>query len=182
MKPKHCRESRIVKTSHVFPTDTNTHGTLFGGKLMSYIDDVAALSAIRHSHKKVVTASLDSVDFLTPITPDDSVTIESYVVSTGNTSMEIFVKVIAENLLLGKRRISATSFLTFVALDDNKKPVSVPSVIPETEEERKLNELALQRSIMRKARREESKYFASFLSTEEYWDQMVIGELSRNKE
>lgn len=175
MEPKHCKDSRIVKTSRVMPPNTNTHGTLFGGKLMSDIDDVASLSAIRHSHQKVVTASTDSVDFLMPITLDDSVTLESYVVSTGKTSMEVFVKVIAENLFTGERRIAATSFLTFVALDENKKPQQVPAVVPCTEEEKKLNELAPQRAMMRKARREESKQFASYLSTADYWDQMELG-------
>ncbi|RXT07895.1 acyl-CoA thioesterase [Ammoniphilus sp. CFH 90114] len=175
MEPKHCKESRIVKTSRVMPPNTNTHGTLFGGKLMSDIDDVASLSAIRHSHQKVVTASTDSVDFLMPITLDDSVTLESYVVSTGKTSMEVFVKVIAENLFTGERRIAATSFLTFVALDENKKPLQVPAVVPSTEEEKKLNEMAPQRAMMRKARREESKQFASYLSTADYWDQMELG-------
>lgn len=168
MEAKFCRESRIVKTSHVFPPDTNTHGTLFGGKLMSYIDDVASLSATRHSHKKVVTASTDSVDFLTPITLDDSVTVESYVVSTGKTSMEVFVKVIAENLFTGKRHIAATSFLTFVALDEDRRPIPIPAVIPETYEEVKLHQLAPQRAKQRRARREQSQAFASYLSTDEY--------------
>ena len=63
---KYCRESLVVKTSIVFPPDTNHFGTMFGGKLMAYIDDVAAISAMRHSGSYVVTASTDSVDFLTP--------------------------------------------------------------------------------------------------------------------
>jgi len=171
MEAKYCKESRIVKMSHVLPPDTNTHGTLFGGKLMSYIDDVASLSATRHSHRTVVTASTDSVHFLTPITPNDAVMLESYVVSTGRTSMEVFVKVIAENLYTGERRISATSFLTLVALDENNKPVPVPPVIPMTKEETKLHELAPQRAEMRRARREESRQFAAYLTTEEYHEQ-----------
>jgi len=135
---------------------------------MSYIDDVASLSATRHSHRKVVTASTDSVDFLTPITLDDSVTLESYVVSTGKTSMEVFVKVIAENLFTGERRIAATSFLTFVALDEHRRPIPIPPVIPETYEEVKLHQLAPQRASHRRARREQSQLFASYLSTDEY--------------
>ncbi|RKD24962.1 acyl-CoA thioesterase [Ammoniphilus oxalaticus] len=168
MEAKYCRESRIVRTSHVFPPDTNTLGTLFGGKLMAYIDDVGSLSATRHSHHTVVTASTDSVDFLKPIRLEDSVTVESYVVSTGKTSMEVFVKVIAENLFTGERRIAATSFLTFVAVDENRKPIPVPPVIPETDEEVKLHQLAPQRAKHRRTRREESKEFAAFLSTDEY--------------
>ncbi|MEW9669979.1 acyl-CoA thioesterase [Ammoniphilus sp. 3BR4] len=170
MEPKSCRESRIVKTSHVMPPDTNLHDTLFGGKLMSYIDDVASLSATRHSRRPVVTASTDSVDFLTPITPEDSVCLESCVISTGETSMEVFVKVVAENLFSGERRIAATSFLTFVALNENRKPVPVPPVIPDTEEEKKLHAMAPGRAEMRRARRVESKEFAGFLTTDKYWD------------
>ncbi|HJV45148.1 MAG TPA: acyl-CoA thioesterase [Bacillota bacterium] len=170
MEAKYCRDSRIVKTSHVMPPDTNLHDTLFGGKLMSYIDDVASLSATRHSRRPVVTASTDSVDYLTPITPKDSVCLESCVISTGRTSMEVFVKVVAENLYSGERRIAATSFLTFVALDENKKPVLVPGVIPETEEEKKLHDMAPSRANMRRVRREESKELALFLTTDKYWE------------
>lgn len=64
---KYCKESKVVKTSRVFPLDTNNHQTLFGGKLMSYIDDIASISAARHSRSETVTASMDSVDFLEPI-------------------------------------------------------------------------------------------------------------------
>jgi acyl-CoA hydrolase len=173
MDAKHCGESRIVKTSHVMPPDTNFHHTLFGGKLMSYIDDVASLSATRHSRRPVVTASTDSVDFLTPITTKDSVCLESCVISTGKTSMEVFVKVVAEDLYTGDRRIAATSFLTFVALDENRKPVPIPQVIPETDEEKKLHEMAPKRAEMRRTRREESKEFAKFLTTVKYWERDI---------
>lgn len=80
------------------------------------------------------------------------------------------MKVIAENLYNGERRIAATSFLTFVALDENKKPVPVPSVIPDTEEEKKLYAMAPRRAEMRRVRRKESKEFAGFLTTDKYWE------------
>ncbi|WAH38175.1 acyl-CoA thioesterase [Alicyclobacillus dauci] len=166
---KYCKESRVVKTSHVLPPDTNVHNTLFGGKLMAYVDDCASLSATRHARCPVVTASTDSVDFLSPIGMEDSVCLESFVTWTGRTSMEVFVKVIAENLMTGERRIAATSFLTFVALDEHKKPVQVPQVIPQTEEETKLNETAATRAAWRKQRREESRSLAEFLTTNKPW-------------
>ena len=72
-KTKYCRESLAVKTSIVSPPDTNVHGTMFGGKLMAYIDDVAAIAAMRHARKPCVTASSDSVDFLYPILEGNSV-------------------------------------------------------------------------------------------------------------
>lgn len=170
MEKRYARASRCFKTSRVFPTDVNNHNTLFGGKLMAYIDDIASIAAAKHCRKSVVTASMDSVDFLYPIRPSDSVCLESFVTWTGRSSMEVFVKVITENLISGERKISATSFLTFVALDENGKPVAVPSVVPETEEENKLHETALQRAEMRRIRREESKKFAHYLITEYPWE------------
>ncbi|KAB7664874.1 acyl-CoA thioesterase [Bacillus sp. B1-b2] len=166
---KYCRESLVVKTSRIFPIDTNNHNSLFGGKLMSYIDDVASISASRHSRSDVVTASTDSVDFLMPIRPTDSVCLESYVTHTGNSSMEVFVKVIAENLKTGERNLAATSFLTFVSLDDDGKPRRVPKVIPQSEEEQMLYNTAEQRVKIRKDRREHSKAFANVISTEMPW-------------
>jgi len=170
MDKKMSRESRVVKTSRVFPTHTNSHHTLFGGLLMSYIDDVASISASRHSRRECVTASTDSVDFLRPITPEDSVCLESVVSWTGHTSMEVFVKIIAENLRTGERRIAATSFLTFVALDENKNPVPVPQVVPETEEEKKLFETAGQRAEERKQHRRTSRDLAASLTAKRSWE------------
>ncbi|CAM3684983.1 acyl-CoA thioesterase [Alicyclobacillus pomorum] len=172
LEAKKCRESRCVKISRVFPPDLNDHNTLFGGKLMAYIDDVASISASRHARAEVVTASTDSVDFLSPIRQTDSVCLSSYVSWTGTTSMEIFVKVVAEDLKSGERRVAATAFLTFVALDENGKPMRVPKVIPETEEEKKLYETAPARAELRKRHREESKRLAAHLTVDKFWDEI----------
>ncbi len=161
---KTCKESLVIKTSRVFPLDTNNHNTLFGGKLMSYIDDVASISAAKHSRCEVVTASTDSVDFLIPIRQSDSVSLESYVSSVGRSSMEVFVKVISEDLKTGERKLAATSFLTFVALDSNGKPVTVPKVKPESDEEVMLFNTAQQRINHRKERREHSSAFAKVVT------------------
>ncbi|MBT2720831.1 acyl-CoA thioesterase [Bacillus sp. ISL-46] len=163
MEAKYCRESRVIRTSRVFPNDVNNHNTLFGGRLMSDLDQVASVSAARHSRKECVTVSTDSVDFLNPINTTDSVCFESYVTWTGTTSMEVFVKIIAEDLKSGDRRIAATALLTFVALDQHKRPTEVPQVIPETEEERKLHETAPERVRIRKERKQQSKKLALFL-------------------
>ncbi|WP_029420042.1 acyl-CoA thioesterase [Alicyclobacillus macrosporangiidus] len=172
VQPKFCRESRCVKISRVFPNDLNDHNTLFGGKLMAYIDDIASISASRHARTDVVTASTDSVDFLCPIRESDSVCLTSYVTWTGTTSMEVFVKVVAEDLKTGDRRIAATAFLTFVALDDQGRPVPVPPVRPESEEERLLYETAPRRAERRKHHRAESKELAARLKTEKFWDEI----------
>jgi acyl-CoA hydrolase len=161
---KYCKESRVVKTSRVFPLDTNNHNTLFGGKLMSYIDDIASISASMHSRCDTVTASTDSVDFLSPIGQENSVSLVSYVSWTGKSSMEIFVKVIKENLFTGERQLAATSFLTFVALNSEGIPQIVPRVIPQTEEEIMLFNTAKQRSEERKSRRKQSKDLAQAIS------------------
>lgn len=170
MKAKTCNESRVVRTGRIFPNDVNNHNTLFGGRLMSDMDMLASISATRHSRKECVTASTDSVDFLSPITPQDSVCIESFVTWTGTSSMEIFVKVIAENLMSGDRKIAATAFLTFVALDENGKPTKVPSIIPETEEEKKLFETGPERAEKRKAHRKSSKELANYFTTKKPWE------------
>ncbi|MCQ6281588.1 acyl-CoA thioesterase [Bacillus sp. EB600] len=165
MNAKYCRESRVIQTSRVFQSDVNSHQTLFGGRVMSDIDEVASISALRHCRTNCVTASTDSVDFLTPIRTTDAVCYESYVTWAGSSSMEIFVKVIAEDLKSGECKIAATAFLTFVGVDGDKRPARVPDVIPETEEEKKLNETAPERARIRIERKEKSKEWFKFYST-----------------
>ncbi len=103
---------------------------------MAYMDKVASIAAMRHCRSQVVTASSDSLDFLAPIRTGEAICLEGYVSWTHNTSMEIYVKAEAENLLTGERRLTSQAYLTFVALDENNKPIEVPPVLPETEEER----------------------------------------------
>ncbi len=166
-----ARESRIINTDQVMSLDLNNYNTLFGGVLMRKLDNNATLSARRHARvKECVTASTDSIDFLYPIHQTDSVCIESFVSYTGKSSMEIFCKVIAEDMLTGERRIAATAFLTFVALGEDKKPVDVPQVIPETEEEKFLYETAKERAEVRKLRRLKSKELAAVISLDKPWD------------
>ncbi|CRK81797.1 acyl-CoA thioesterase [Neobacillus massiliamazoniensis] len=171
MEAKKMKDSRIVNTAQVLSCDLNNYNTLFGGILMKKLDDAATLSARRHSRvKECVTASTDSIDFLCPIHQTDSVCVESFVTYTGRTSMEIFCKVIAEDIMTGERRAAATAFLTFVALDSNKRPVEVPSVIPETEEEKFLYNTGKERAEIRKFRRNKSKELAEYIALEKPWD------------
>jgi acyl-CoA hydrolase len=172
MQPKKAKDSRIINTAQVLSCDLNNYNTLFGGVLMRKLDDAATLSARRHSRvKECVTASTDSIDFLLPIHQTDSVCVESFVTYTGRTSMEIFCKVIAEDILTGERRIAATAFLTFVALGADKRPVEVPEVIPESEEEKFLFETGKERAEMRKFRRQKSKELAEYITVKKPWDQ-----------
>lgn len=166
---KYCRDSLVVKTSIVLPPDTNNVGTMFGGKLMAYIDDVAAISAMRHSRRDVVTASTDSVDFLHPIHKGHSVCLESFVTYTGRTSMEVIVKVVEEDLLTGTENLCAISFLTFVAIDDNGKPVPVPRIVPQTDVEKILYASAEDRGEARKKRRKDTQYIANTIGPQLTW-------------
>jgi acyl-CoA hydrolase len=174
MEAKYCKESRVIRTSRVFPNDVNNHHTLFGGQLMNNLDQVASTSAARHSRRECVTASADSVDFLHPVRTTDSVCFESYVTWTGTSSMEVFVKIIAEDLKSGECKIAATALLTFVALDQHKHPTRVPQVIPQTEEEKKLHETAPERARMRKERKQKSKELSAFLTANYPWDQYSL--------
>jgi acyl-CoA hydrolase len=140
------RQSLAIQENIVLPGDTNTHNTLFGGLLMKRIDETAAISARRHCHLAVVTASNDGVHFHRPIQNNDIVILESFVCSVGTTSMEIFVKIMTEKDGLENEpveptsvyQIAAISFLTFVAIGDDGKPAVVPDVFPESEEEQLL--------------------------------------------
>lgn len=171
MESKKVKETRVVQTDQVLINDLNNYYTLFGGVLMKKMDACATLSARRHSRvKECVTASTDSVNFLEPIRQSDSVCIESFVSYTGKKSMEIFCKVIAEDLETGNRRLAATAFLTFVPLDEDKRPKEVPTVIPETEEEKFLYETGKEREIVRKLKRKKNKELVSKLSLDKPWD------------
>ncbi|MDF2684120.1 MAG: acyl-CoA thioesterase [Brevibacillus sp.] len=166
MKFKTTQDSRTIQASLVQPSDTNYHGTIFGGTMMAYVDEVAAIAAMRHSRRPVVTASIDSIDFLAPVKMGHSICLEAFVSSTGRTSMEVFVKVISENLQTGVRILTATSFLTFVALDEAGNPTEVPSIVPETEEEKRLLASADERKKMRKERKANTQAFISQLTIE----------------
>ncbi|WP_047986488.1 acyl-CoA thioesterase [Ornithinibacillus californiensis] len=171
MEAKKVKETRVIHTDQVLINDLNNYHTLFGGVLMKKMDACAVLSARRHSRvKECVTASTDSVNFIEPIRVTDSVCIESFVSYTGKKSMEIFCKVIAEDLDTGKRRLAATAFFTFVPLDENKRPLEVPGVIPETNEEMLLFESGKERENMRRVKREQNKELASKLTLDKPWD------------
>ncbi|MBU5266539.1 acyl-CoA thioesterase [Virgibacillus proomii] len=172
MRTKKCKDTRIVQNDQVLINDLNNYHTLFGGVLMKKLDACATLSARRHARvRECVTASTDSVNFNSPIRQSDSVCIESFVCYTGRSSMEIFCKVIAEDMITAERRIAATAFLTFVALDETKKPTEVPGIIPESEEEKFLYETGEERAKIRKLKRQQNKDLVAKLSVKKPWDE-----------
>ena len=120
----------------VLPQHSNSHGTAFGGTIMSWIDICAAMSAQRHARKAVVTASMDQIDFLAPITGGHLVNLRSVVNYVGRTSMEVGVRVDSANTLTGERVHSASAYVTFVALDEEGQPTEVPRLELTTDIER----------------------------------------------
>ena len=160
MESKTVAQSRTVKAMLVLPPDSNILGTMFGGKVMNYIDDIASIAAYRHARRQVVTASTDSVDFLYPISVGHMICMEAFVTWTHKTSMEVYVNIISENLKTGDRKVCASSFLTFVSIDDAGKTQPVLPVVPETEFEKELHNSAPGRFKRRMERRTHSKMLA----------------------
>lgn len=132
-------------TEIVLPNDTNTFGNLMGGRLMYWMDIAAALSASKHCGSAAVTASVDNISFMNPIKLGNAVHIEAKVTRAFNTSMEVYLKVWGEDIIQQFRYKSNEAYYTFVAIDPNGKPRSVPSTKPETREEKELYEGALRR-------------------------------------
>lgn len=130
-----AEQSKTIQTRLVLPSDTNHLGTIFGGTVLAYIDEIAAISAMRHARKAVVTVSIDKVDFISSAKVGDILKLEAFVYSTGRTSMKVFVKVETEDLFTGEHYLTTTCFLTMVAIDQNKKPTPVPKVIISEQEE-----------------------------------------------
>lgn len=129
-------------TEMLQPNDANALGRALGGVVLHWMDICGAISALRFSQKQVVTASIDHVDFKQPIDIGEVAVVESYVFNTGRSSLDVKVDVHAENPLEGTRRETTTSFLTFVAIGNDGKPVDVPDLVCETENETVLKEEA----------------------------------------
>lgn len=151
---KPVKDSRVIVSQVMEPADANPAGNVHGGTIMKLIDNAAGVVSIRHSRCNAVTASVDRLDFHYPAFVGDLLILFASLNLTGRTSMEIGVRVEAEELMSGRRRHIASAYLTYVALDGNMKPRQVPVGIPETEEEKRRHSEARAR---RKARLEEKK-------------------------
>ncbi len=149
MISKKPAESLVVMTELVLPNDTNTFGNLMGGRLLYWMDIAAAISGAKHCNAPVVTASVDNISFTNPIKLGNVVHIEAKISRAFNTSMEVHLNVWGEDIIQQYRYKSNEAFYTFVALGPNGKPMSVPQVEPESEEENTLFESALRRRQLR---------------------------------
>lgn len=145
MNPKSARESVAVTTKVVLPHETNTLGKLFGGALLAWMDEIAAVSAHRHCKEVAVTASVNNVSFNNPIELGDIVTLEAKVSRAFRTSMEVIIDVSIEDRVTGIRRQSNQAIYTFVAINKEGKTLEIPELIPETEEEKRRFDSALRR-------------------------------------
>lgn len=134
---KPVKASQVIMTEIVLPSHTNSLGTVFGGTVMAWIDIAAAIAAQRHSNKAVVTASIDQLNFLAPVYKGWVVNLVASVNFVSKTSMEVGVRVDAENPQTGEHFHTASAYLTFVALGSDGKPTRVPELILETEEDRR---------------------------------------------
>lgn len=151
--PRPARLSQTTFADLAEPQSQNVAGTLFGGVLLGFIDRAAAFCAMKHAGRPVVTKSFDSVEFNEPIYIGELVVAKASVNFTGTTSMEVGVRVCAQNPVTGEERHTNTCYATFVALDENGRPARVPPVLPETEEEKHRFEAGRVRREERLARR-----------------------------
>lgn len=149
MRTKKVSETLVLRTELVLPNDTNTLGNLMGGKLLHWMDIITAISAQKCSNRVVVTASVDFVEFRSPIKLGEIVILESRVTRVFNTSMEVRVDVWGENLQTGEKRKCNSAYYTFVAVDQSGNTIPVNQIVPETAEEQELYEGALARREMR---------------------------------
>jgi acyl-CoA hydrolase len=133
MEGKPVSASSIIdQVVEVFPNDLNPHGTLFGGRMLQIVDNLAAIVAKRHTGRLCVTLGIDSVRFLNPAHRGDILICKASVNKTWKTSMEVGVKVIAEDFRSLEQKDVLSAYFTFVAVDDDHKPIDIVPVIPET--------------------------------------------------
>ena len=134
---KYVKDSYVIMHELILPNDTNNLDTVFGGKVMQYMDLCAAMSAYKFARTAVVTASVDRLDFLAPARVGDMLILKSSVNYSHNSSMEVGVHIDAENVKTGKRRHTASAYLTFVSFDSNGKSQKVDDIIAESDDEKR---------------------------------------------
>jgi acyl-CoA hydrolase len=150
--PKTPAASRVVMTESVRPGDGNPLGTAFGGKIAQWIDIAGAIACQRHCRQRVVTASMDDLHFLRPIRVGMIVELRAQVNAAFRTSMEAGVRIESEDPLTGERQHVCTAWVTFVAQDEHGRPVQVPALVLETEEDRRRARDAGERRALRLSR------------------------------
>ena len=157
MPGKPVRESQSEYSELALPNDANALGHVLGGKVMHLVDLAGALAAIRHARCPAVTASIDHMSFLHPVHIGQLILLKSSVNRVFHTSMEVGVKVWVEDLMTGDLQHTSSAYLTFVTIDVHGKHVAAAPVIPETDQEKRRYEEALERRQYRLELRRRSK-------------------------
>ncbi len=157
MEGKKVSESRVIIAQVMNPDNANPSGNVHGGDIMKLIDTTGGVAAARHARAHVVTASIDRLDFHHPVYIGDVIILKASVNYVGRTSMEVGVRVEAENVITGQVRHSGSAYLTYVALDAQKKPIQLPPLIMENEEDKCRNNEAASRRQMRLAEKKVEK-------------------------
>ncbi len=157
MEGKKISESKVTMAQLMIPQNANPAGNVHGGDIMKLIDTAGGVAATRHARAYTVTASIDRMDFHSPVFIGDFLTLKASVNFVGKTSMEVGVRVEAENLVTGETRHTGSAYLTYVALDHNKRPIQLPPLLLETEEDRHRNQEASARKQMRLAEKRDEK-------------------------
>lgn len=150
---KNVSQSRVNLAQVALPGDANPAGNIHGGSIVKLIDNAAAVVAIRHTRSNVVTASIDRLDFHFPVFLGNLIILKASINRVGKTSMEVGVRVEAENLMTGEVRHTASAYLTFVALDADGHPTKVPPLISETTEDKRRLAESTKRYELRRANR-----------------------------
>ncbi|HET58339.1 MAG TPA: acyl-CoA thioesterase [Deltaproteobacteria bacterium] len=157
MEGKKISESAVIMAQVMNPQDANPAGNVHGGTIMKFIDSAAGAVGVRHARGNVVTASIDRLDFHHPVYVGNLLTLRACLNLVGRTSMEVGVRVEAENMKTGERRHTSSAYLTMVALDADGKPMELPPLLLETPEEIRRNNEAKSRRAMRLDERKKEK-------------------------
>jgi len=157
MEAKSVDNSSVIMRHMVSQHDANLAGIMHGGVVMKHIDDAAGVVAIKHTGSNVVTASIDRLDFHNPVFIGNLLTVKACINMVGKTSMEIGVRVEAEDIISQTVRHTASAYLTFVALDENNRPAPVPPIKMTTDDEKRRNREAINRRQVRLAEKTKEK-------------------------
>ena len=145
MEMKTIKDSAIEIVQQMMQTDANLAGNVHGGHILKLIDNTAGIVAVRHTQKNCVTASINKVDFHSPVFVSDILRVKASINLVGRTSMEVGVRVEAENFVTGTVRHTTSAYLTFIAIDEKGKPTKVPPISAETDDEKRRFEKAKER-------------------------------------
>jgi acyl-CoA hydrolase len=154
---KEAKASRVTMSHVMMPQDANPAGIVHGGVIMKHIDNAAGVAAIRHTHTVCVTASIDRIDLHNPVYIGNLITLKASINMVGRTSMEVGVRVEAEDLITGQKKHTASAYLTLVALGKDLRPHKVPSLILESYDEGRRSREAQARRKIRLSEKQKEK-------------------------